>query len=48
MFLEAAKKSNLKVAESESLIKVWLRNAPDRHGGRKARAEKAKGEFIQQ
>ena len=44
--IDAAKKSNVKEAESEVAIRNWLKYAADRSGGRKRHLEKKRRTFF--
>lgn len=43
----AAKKQHVNEADAEATIRRWLKNASDRDGGRKQRADMKKRKFTQ-
>ena len=43
LLLDAAKRSSVKEADAEEVVKKWLKAASDRQGGRQRRLEKKQG-----
>ena len=43
MLLDTAKRSSVKEADAEEVVKKWLKAASDRQGGRQRRLEKKQG-----
>ena len=46
MLLDAAKRSSVKEADAEEVVKKWLKAASDRQGGRQRRLEKKQDMYI--